>query len=52
MNTPNRSDTRLNISSREPVIRRSRSNPVIETPNADKIIQNWRNKIKDESSCK
>lgn len=49
MKTPRLLDKSLNITSREPVIRRPRSDPVTETPNADKAIQRWKNKMMDQS---
>ncbi|XP_050543880.1 inner nuclear membrane protein Man1 [Daktulosphaira vitifoliae] len=42
-------DTGVNISPREPVIRRPRSGPVTETPHADQAIQRWKEKMMNQS---
>ncbi|XP_050421228.1 inner nuclear membrane protein Man1 [Adelges cooleyi] len=42
-------DTGVNITPREPVIRRPRSGPVTETPHADQAIQRWKEKMMNQS---
>lgn len=46
---PKHFTSNLNITSRKPVIRSPRSNPVTETPYADQTIQRWREKIMNQS---
>lgn len=51
--TPRIFDTSLNnITPREPVIRRPRTNPVTETPYADQAIQRWKDKMMNQSQSK
>lgn len=45
-------DTSGNITSKEPVIRRPRSNPVTETPFADQAIRRWKEKMTNQSHSK
>jgi len=45
-------DSNVNITSREPVIRRPRSNPITETPYADQAIQRWKDKMMNQSQSK
>lgn len=49
---PKHFTSNLNITSRKPVIRSPRSNPVTETPYADQTIQRWREKIISQSTSK
>lgn len=50
--TPRLYDSSVNITPREPVIRRPRSTTMTETPYADLAIQRWKDKMTNQSQSK